>query len=716
MDDKNAVVQVLIPYEKFVLLCAVTVVPIIVLLPPDHPRLVLILSTALNGQLTLLAGFIGAVCSRCYGKYFPKTFTTLAILAFNIVTTITAYLVNHSPSLGMTPREQTIRSGQWGFAALYMIAIIRWLYCEFFLNLFLPRMRYYYTTLLSQTNKSNQENGKKKDEIDWKKIHQDNTAYYPFMYALTALLCLGLLAGVYSFSPFIYDLADKDLLLLNLPVLAYVVSMAILHLQFSKHAIVAYLYALLESKKSYVRYISHELRTPLNTACLGLDMMLREVGHLSTGNAAEDAERLETLSDINNACITSVDILNDLLSFEKMESGILELHLESVAGLPFVKESIAMFTVHARSKGITIVGSFCGYEGDDGGSRGSRGSRSLRSHDMINLDKFKVSQVIRNLMSNALKFTPSGGTVTVKAYFEQSTVAAVAVDATASIRSIGSSLSPILGAMPGIHKGASFRSLLMRRHSRGAHAVSKIHAGGAQSLPQVGGGRGGGGLNHRHVGSVNNQSSGVVDDYVEGVPVLLPVLGGYLVVEVTDSGAGISAENQHKLFKDIVQFNPEKLQAGGGSGLGLWITKGSRHKDDPPFLVPSALSLSLALSRSLSLSLSLFLYLSFSLSRHPACLVVHSSPLSFRHSSSLSSSLASSTRNPLTYHCHTPLTHLPLSLPTHLPLSLPTHLPLSPPLNRHHGAAQGVDICALGGGGSWLLVHRQATHASRPTV
>lgn len=39
-------------------------------------------------------------------------------------------------------------------------------------------------------------------------------------------------------------------------------------------------------------------------------------------------------------------------------------------------------------------------------------------------------------------------------------------------------------------------------------------------------------------------------------------------------GAGISEENQKRLFNEIVQFNPEVLQAGGGSGLGLWITRG----------------------------------------------------------------------------------------------------------------------------------------------
>ena len=47
-----------------------------------------------------------------------------------------------------------------------------------------------------------------------------------------------------------------------------------------------------------------------------------------------------------------------------------------------------------------------------------------------------------------------------------------------------------------------------------------------------------------------------------------------LHISVIDSGAGISAENQKKLFKEVIQFNPEKLQSGGGSGFGLYICKG----------------------------------------------------------------------------------------------------------------------------------------------
>ena len=63
---------------------------------------------------------------------------------------------------------------------------------------------------------------------------------------------------------------------------------------------------------------------------------------------------------------------------------------------------------------------------------------------------------------------------------------------------------------------------------------------------------------------------------------------GKLVVVVKDTGAGISIENQKRLFTEIVQFNPEILQAGGGSGLGLWISKGIVDLHDGNIRVYSA--------------------------------------------------------------------------------------------------------------------------------
>ena len=43
------------------------------------------------------------------------------------------------------------------------------------------------------------------------------------------------------------------------------------------------------------------------------------------------------------------------------------------------------------------------------------------------------------------------------------------------------------------------------------------------------------------------------------------------------AGAGLSVEHQTKLFKSIIQFNASKLQGGKGSGLGLYISKGSMN-------------------------------------------------------------------------------------------------------------------------------------------
>lgn len=44
-------------------------------------------------------------------------------------------------------------------------------------------------------------------------------------------------------------------------------------------------------------------------------------------------------------------------------------------------------------------------------------------------------------------------------------------------------------------------------------------------------------------------------------------------MEISDTGRGIAPENQHKVFNEIVQFHANAHQGGGGSGLGLWISK-----------------------------------------------------------------------------------------------------------------------------------------------
>jgi CheY-like chemotaxis protein len=52
---------------------------------------------------------------------------------------------------------------------------------------------------------------------------------------------------------------------------------------------------------------------------------------------------------------------------------------------------------------------------------------------------------------------------------------------------------------------------------------------------------------------------------------------GTLRIDITDSGVGIAPENQSKVFGQFAQFNRNELQSGGGSGLGLWISRQIVH-------------------------------------------------------------------------------------------------------------------------------------------
>ena len=268
-----------------------------------------------------------------------------------------------------------------------------------------------------------------------------------------------------------------------------------------------------------MRYISHELRTPLNTAFLGLKLL---TGEMKASKDTRDIERYDTLCDVNISCMAAVDILNDLLCYDKLDSGILELHKENVNVVPFLNDSVSMFFAQAREGGVTINVE----TGDCTEVSTENTPNSLQLHDSIFVDKFKMDQVIRNIISNALKFTPRGGSIIISAKFKSSvdSLDELSVDKVFASRSIWpNSLTHIGGCC--CCKGCRVSNVALPRHF-----------------------------------NVINPDTGPVD--------------GHLVLVVTDSGAGISIENQKRLFKDIVQFSPEKLQAGGGSGLGLWISSG----------------------------------------------------------------------------------------------------------------------------------------------
>ena len=147
----------------------------------------------------------------------------------------------------------------------------------------------------------------------------------------------------------------------------------------------------LETKRTFVRHVSHEIRTPLNVVMSGLEL-------LRSPNMELNSDAMEIIDDMRGACAVAIDILNDLLTYEKLDSDLLVLEKTPCDVVELVRRVHNMFHIQAKYANVDVqfakMGDF--------------------ETVIVEADSTKLSQVFRNLISNALKFTPSGGTVTVR--------------------------------------------------------------------------------------------------------------------------------------------------------------------------------------------------------------------------------------------------------------------------------------------------------------
>ena len=85
------------------------------------------------------------------------------------------------------------------------------------------------------------------------------------------------------------------------------------------------------------------MRTPLNTAVLGLNVLLKQLQQKF--QISIDHICYLTTKDIQSSCKVAVDILNEMLLYDKIESGLLALELTSTCPWSFIKETIQPFYV-----------------------------------------------------------------------------------------------------------------------------------------------------------------------------------------------------------------------------------------------------------------------------------------------------------------------------------------------------------------------------------
>src|SRR5438094_7379960 len=147
-------------------------------------------------------------------------------------------------------------------------------------------------------------------------------------------------------------------------------------------------------KSEFLANMSHELRTPLN-GIIGFAELMHDakVGPVS-------ADQQEYLGDILTSARHLLQLINDVLDLSKVEAGKMEFRPEPVRLTALIEEVRDIVRTFAAQKRIQI-----------------EASTAFEVREVV-ADPAKLKQVLYNYLSNALKFTPEAGRVTVRALAE----------------------------------------------------------------------------------------------------------------------------------------------------------------------------------------------------------------------------------------------------------------------------------------------------------
>ena len=140
------------------------------------------------------------------------------------------------------------------------------------------------------------------------------------------------------------------------------------------------------TKSEFLANMSHELRTPLNSIIGFSDILLDRVfGELNE-------KQLRYINNISTSGKHLLELINDILDLSKVEAGKMELHYSEFSVNSVFEEVIAILVPLAQKKSIEIA-------------------FSIDSVTTLEADRSRLIQVLYNLVSNAIKFTPDEGKI-----------------------------------------------------------------------------------------------------------------------------------------------------------------------------------------------------------------------------------------------------------------------------------------------------------------
>jgi len=160
-----------------------------------------------------------------------------------------------------------------------------------------------------------------------------------------------------------------------------------------------------QAKSEFLANISHELRTPLNAIIGFSEVMETETFGPLGGPRYRDYAR-----DIRGSGVHLLNIINDILDLSRVELGRLDLHVGRIEVGKLVAEVVEMLRRQAASAEVAIE------------------TDVDPALPPIESDEQKLRQVLLNVLSNALKFTPAGGRVTICAQPERDGGCRIAVE------------------------------------------------------------------------------------------------------------------------------------------------------------------------------------------------------------------------------------------------------------------------------------------------
>lgn len=146
-----------------------------------------------------------------------------------------------------------------------------------------------------------------------------------------------------------------------------------------------------QAKSEFLANMSHELRTPLN-AIIGFSEIMESGMFGKLGSE----KYYEYCSDIRASGIYLLDVINDILDMAKIEAGRMPVNIEAVPLNEIVSDAMRVMSVRAEEKKLLC-------------------RTDVATELMLRADRRAIKQILLNLISNAIKFTPDGGRIAVRA-------------------------------------------------------------------------------------------------------------------------------------------------------------------------------------------------------------------------------------------------------------------------------------------------------------